>query len=37
MEVEEWSHATRPYHKLVEGIGQRFGNWCAPPNEWDLG
>ena len=28
-----WSHATH-YHELADGLGPRFGNWCAPPDEW---
>ena len=29
-----WSHADR--HVLVRGVGSRFGNWCAPPDEWTM-
>jgi hypothetical protein len=29
-----WSHAHR--HVLVAGLGSRFGNWCAPPDEWKV-
>ena len=29
-----WSHAHR--HELMSGLGSRFGNWCAPPDEWKV-
>jgi hypothetical protein len=29
-----WSHADR--HVLARGLGPRFGNWCAPPDEWTM-
>jgi hypothetical protein len=28
----KWSHADRG--ELADGLGSRFGNWCAPPDEW---
>jgi hypothetical protein len=28
----KWSHAD--HGELADGLGSRFGNWCAPPDEW---
>jgi hypothetical protein len=29
-----WTYAYQ--HVLVRGLGSRFGNWCAPPDEWKV-
>src|SRR5215831_11137278 len=28
----KWSHGDRG--ELADRLGSRFGNWCAPPDEW---